>query len=999
MQYGTCQHPQTPARRASRKPSRPAPLLRSALAASFAAYLLLSTPVPCPAAETPDPASLTIEELLNEANNAFNAAEWARAATLYAAFLNNYSKAPEVAKLLTDLRYRLAVCYIRAADFAAATPAINEALASKEPPLNPQQQQELTFWRGIGQMREEQYADARRSFEEFIALFPNPQPKNVFWRARNPQGVLIPEAKLLVGATHLLEENHLAAADYLAQIKPELEDEIRGRATVLELYGLMAAAEKEPQALDRALTVIVEEFPRLGSLTQLAAFQTMTLQLGSAYLEQGHFRKAIRCLQRVWPAERILRHQKDRLAALEARRDALEANPRADAFQKFQVGQMITKVRREIENFERIPDFDAALRLRLASAYQAMDRFREAALIMEDMLARMQPSPIVESASLNLVQCWNSIQRHDRTIAAATRFQEVFPQSKHLPLVLYLRGIAEQQDQRYPDAFATFERLQKDHAQSEFAPRAAFMIGFTALLAEDNPRAIAAFTEFPKKHPQHELTEPALYWLGMAYSLNEESQTCRDVLAEYLKKYPKGPYASAAQFRRAYAAQQMMDFDTSIPELQAFLKDHPGHENEAEALILLADALMHYGRMEEGLDALSRVPKDNIRFYEEAVFKTGRALKAMEEFDRLYNHMLRFAEENPRSPRVPEAIYHAGWVLKSKGQDDAARDLYWRTIRDLLADPAARAVEDLFPALLRLYPGEQGLKQYIARIRDLRNAAASRLPEGEKLTGPVLQRTLWAEALAIRKSDPQAARLLLLDAARDADPRSTSPQLMADFADARLQIGDESGAAQLFADLIKWNPRAPQKDRALAELGFIALKRNRPHEALEHFQRFRRETFGSRHTGRVLLALAKLLHERGEDKDAIASLEELLASNASTGQEKAEALCQIGEIFMAQKQPAKAIPYFQRVYIMHGRWRDWVARAYWRSGEAFEQLKDTEAARRTYAELLSLPELSDFPEAELARARLEKLGGPLNPPQPAEPSAPAPATPEAPSPS
>jgi hypothetical protein len=62
---------------------------------------------------------------------------------------------------------------------------------------------------------------------------------------------------------------------------------------------------------------------------------------------------------------------------------------------------------------------------------------------------------------------------------------------------------------------------------------------------------------------------------------------------------------------------------------------------------------------------------------------------------------------------------------------------------------------------------------------------------------------------------------------------------------------------------------------------------------------------------------------------------------------------------------------------MHGRWRPWVARAYARSGEAFEKIQDSAAARRTYSEFLSKTELEDFPETKTAKSRLQALGGPL----------------------
>jgi tetratricopeptide (TPR) repeat protein len=962
-----------------------------------------------PAVETVDPNQFTAGELVLQARMAFNEAQWPRAAALYGAFLENYGSAEEVRKLIPALRYEFSIALLQSKNFAEAGVAMEEAIKLTEPPLEPQQKQELAFWRGVIAMQQEEFPATRASLEEFIASFPSPQPDLPFWRMRNPLGAKIPEAQLLIGASFLLEGMFTEGVEYLSGIKPGLNEENRGRATILQLYGLLTAGENDETMRDLALNVVVEEFPRIDQLTQLAAFQTMTLQLGATFLEQGEYRKAIRCLQRIWPAERLLRHQETRLQDLEARKDALEANPRSDAYQKFLAHQMIVKVRREIDNFMTIENFDAALRLRLATAYQAMHRYREAALILDDMLERMDPNEIVEGASVNLVQCWNAIERWDRVIASAEKFDEVFPKSEQRPLVLYLKGIAQQQAMDYTDAMKTFAELQKTFPKSEYAGRAYFMMGFTSLLAEDNAGAIGLLTEFPVKHPDHDLKEPAQYWLGMAYSLDKQSEQAREVLAAYLKTYPQGAYAGEAQFRSAYAAHQMMDFDTSIAELRAFLAERPGHAQEAEALVLLGDALMNEGEIEEGMAVYARIPPEQARFFEEGWFKTGRALKLMEDFEQLKAHMLEFREKYPQSPRVAEALFHAGWVLRQQERDEEARQLYWDAIGDYIAEPGMRSVEDLFPALLRLYPGEEGARQFAARVRDLREGVQEPEPAddaeqdaeagvgGQNVSKQmVLLRSLWAEALALRKVEPDRAHLLLVEAARGVDSRTTSPQLMADFADALLESGDKSAAVALYADLIKWNPRAPQKDRALAELGIIEKERGRNKAAMAHFERFMRETFSSRQTGRVLLAKGALEAERGQNADARASLEALLASEATTGQEKARALYEIGELFMRENKPALAQPYFQRLYIMHGRWRDWVAKAYLRSGEAFEKLGDKDAARRTFAEMLDDPGLADFPEFEIASKHLERLGGRITEPQPASGPATGEAIPEPP---
>ncbi|HEY5813913.1 MAG TPA: tetratricopeptide repeat protein, partial [Terrimicrobiaceae bacterium] len=207
--------------------------------------------------------------------------------------------------------------------------------------------------------------------------------------------------------------------------------------------------------------------------------------------------------------------------------------------------------------------------------------------------------------------------------------------------------------------------------------------------------------------------------------------------------------------------------------------------------------------------------------------------------------------------------------------------------------------------------------------------------------------------------------------------QTSNPLLLADCADSLLSLGMEKEAEALFRELLKWNPRAPQKDRALAALGHIEMKRGSFQTALGHFERFAGEVVGSRLSGAVLLSRAEILQASGRSADARSVLETLLANEYTLGKERAEALYRIGEIHMREDKPQLAIPYFQRLYVMHGRWREWVAKAYYRSGEAFERLSDEFSARRSYQELAERADLAGFEETSKARSRLELLGGPV----------------------
>ena len=76
---------------------------------------------------------------------------------------------------------------------------------------------------------------------------------------------------------------------------------------------------------------------------------------------------------------------------------------------------------------------------------------------------------------------------------------------------------------------------------------------------------------------------------------------------------------------------------------------------------------------------------------------------------------------------------------------------------------------------------------------------------------------------------------------------------------------------------------------------------------------------------------------------------------------------------MSDGKPDLAIPYYQRVYVMHARWKPWVAKAYLRSGQAFEKLQDTRSARKTYEEFVKNADFADFPESAQAQDRLKAL--------------------------
>jgi TolA-binding protein len=321
----------------------------------------------------------------------------------------------------------------------------------------------------------------------------------------------------------------------------------------------------------------------------------------------------------------------------------------------------------------------------------------------------------------------------------------------------------------------------------------------------------------------------------------------------------------------------------------------------------------------------------------------------------------------PDSSRVPEAIYQIGWTLRQEDKIEEAREVYWRAIKEMGDDPSKIAVEDLLLGLLRLSKADEEKAALREELRHLSEVAKSE----ERKT--LQARLAWALAQTYKKGDPQRYSFLLDEVGRMIEPSKANPSILWDVASSYRADGRNDKAEALLKDLVKWNPRAPQKGEALSTLGMIAKEQKRDVDALKLFARFQREASGSMAAASVFAAKAEIELAQGHQDAALQTLEELLKAQGASGRDKANALYQIGEIYAARGEAKKAFAYFQRIYVLYSRFNDLVAKSYVRCGAILEDLKDKDGAIKTYEEFLEREELQGTDEMRVARERLEKL--------------------------
>ncbi|MEM6915438.1 MAG: tetratricopeptide repeat protein, partial [Verrucomicrobiota bacterium] len=813
---------------------------------------------------------------------------------------------------------------------------------------------ELMFWQAICFMTTGELVEAQRAFGRY-------------WIDESHQPFKRYEALLLFATLYLQQDFPEEAADFLAEQLPKIRDlapEAASRAVVLQLYSRLQAEQYE-----EALELIQAEFPNLSTMTQVISFQTLALQVGSHFLETEQWYQAIRCLQRIWPRERLLEYQNTKIAEIENRIAVLKTRSNTQGT-IFQLESILKRVNRELEGFQQLENFDSALRLRLAMAFQGLGRYREAALIMDEMLETMEPDSVVESATLAQLQCWMEIRRWPRAVETAERYEDVFgEEGKSLPLVLFLKAEALRELQEPGAAQLAYGRVVEMFPESQYAPKAMFLQGFLYLQQGDNEGALFQFDQVERQYPDSSMVEDADYWTGMAYSFSGLYEEARSHLAGYLERHDPLKYRKESVFRIAVCTFSLAEYEAALELLADFNEAYPGDPFTDESNLLIGDAYLGEGQMDEGFAAYDRVRPQSGRFFEDAWFKKGNAYKLLEEFDTMRSHFEAFVEGYPISSRLPEAIYWIGWTYLRDENYNAAQKVYWDTIEMHGNDPDMTTITDVLSALPKVYEpeGEKGRQDLMTRLQ-LMKTRASVAEEGV-----LAARAGWARSVILERENAGAARSELLDVQKWIDPKETAPLISVAVGEAMLEEWETEAAEEMCLETRRWHPRAVEKGRIYRALARIAVSKGETEDAIDYFEKFEREAFASIDLGEVKLEKAGLLVETGESEKAREELEAILELPGITAETKATAMIQLGDSFANSGDHNKAIVYYERIYVAYGKFTELNARAYWGRGQSLEELDLSREALETYEELASRQELEKFEETKNAELRIQAL--------------------------
>ena len=893
-------------------------------------------------------ADLEPADLLAAGEKAGAARDWSQAAEHFQAFLDSYGEEPSLAEAVARVKPRLALMRLRMGEFGAAGELVSECLSA--PGLEPSMRDELSFWHGILLLKMEAHEEARAAL---LAYFQAPE-------FQTPRKV---ETILLYGSTFALENRHAEAAAFFAQQSSrlwQLDREAALRAQVLRLHALLATDQ-----LGVAFELAGTMRPHVAEVTQLVCLHSLLAELGGRLLEAGRHHEAIACLLRVWPADRLQRHQARRLQTLRLELEALEQRPGSEPL-AFQKRGVLARAERELRHFAATADFDLGVRLRLGHAWLGLERWHEAALVLEAAQELPGTREMQAQAGLAALQCWQQLGRQDRCIDAAQAWLKRFGNvpGEFTLRVRYLLAQAHYDAAAFPAAATAFDALAAE--SHDLAPASAFLAGMARLMADDAAGAARCFRDLLSRHGGAPVAEDASYWLGLALSFDREYAACRDHLEAHLRRYgASARHLEQAVFRRAYCRHALGDRDGALGEFEAFLRDHPGAVDADEARLLCGDLLCALGELDRGLASYRAVSTGP--WFEPAHFNMGQVFKLRRDWDGLREHHQVFLGAHPHSRRLAEAVFWCGQASLAQGRPEEARDAYWQAINAFGNEPAHHGVEDVLLAMARLYRGETGrleLRRELLRRRQTASAAGQRT---------LTARLHWLEAQLQPADRPRLAQADFLMAASLLDVQRQNPRVIADCADASRLAGSKMRARELYTELIRWHPRSIEVERAQAGLGLLAAAAGEAREALDWFTRCDKRTVSSGLRALVRLERARLLADLDRPQEAASLFRDLLADKTTEARIKAETLLAWASLWEKQGEALKAAALYERVYLGHGRQRDLAARAYLARGLALETLGRRPEAVEVFAELVASEALNGLPEQAEAERRLQRL--------------------------
>lgn len=808
--------------------------------------------------------------------------------------------------------------------------------------------------RAIAELQTRALEAAAESFSQFQQLFPGTNEAAL---------ALLQEANLRFEIGELQQAETLLDTFYASDAQANLRMQARLRA--LQIAG-------ESKSVERARAILFETRWNITAMPDIAILSFAALEVGDLLLEEEHYGDAVRAYRLTLPRPVLIEKQRERLQTLEAK---LAQDMRfASSIWKSYYRQLAERLKNQLVQLETMADYTPGLYLRSGQAYLLGQRYREAIILFRTVADSEDfEADIRAEAHYRWILALSEAGKWAAARDTARLFLQKHPGHRLANDAIFLMARAHQLEGQYADAIEILDDLIDHFPDDPHMPRWYFARGYNSCALEDYPSARQSFDTALNRFPESNLVKQIRLWRGLSFFFERNYPKSLEDLNALKAESSQHPLYPEILYRTANVYYAQRDYDNALRTIETLVTDFPDHHRTAEAQVLRGDALMGLGDLDRAVLAFGTIPPDDTKLFDYAVFQTAKIRKAQENYNSLREHLQAYIdrEDSSERPRVSEALYWIGWSLQQEDRGAEAFPLFEEALKRFGNDPKAQAVGSILAAYSDLY----------RRV----NAADSRLPDFENWLRDTTAKSLedgqltWFARLTCfnaerqrKNSEDSGADAILLSINRFVPLDQQDAETLAAVGLALIRQGylmAEDYCEQLLVEY----PDHFERGTAYFGKARLAADAGRLEEARRWLNRFVQETSTHPLTGEAHLLAGDILTRLGLFTDAREALEEMLRLKSLRGRPHARALAGLARIETALDNPARAIPFWQRIYTLYRAYPEIVAEAYWESALLFEAIDDLPAARNTLAELLNDPRLAVFENHEPAREKLTEL--------------------------
>lgn len=727
--------------------------------------------------------------------------------------------------------------------------------------------------------------------------------------------------------------------------------------------------------LDTARQTLLALWASGSVVDNLAALNTASLVLGGRFLETHRPEEALLLFQNTRPREEVLVAQRRRVAELaEALRIVVPGNAATES-NKADLERRLAAANDALTRLTDTPDFDRQVLLRLGFAYLGLDRPWEATLVFRTGLERHASTVEASLFLYGLVNARQLALRPAEAVALGREFFSKFPAATERLDVALVAGGAALESGDNSAAIELFSAVTQDISPNDLKAEAALLQLGHAYFASNNWSAAgAAYTRFRSTFPRSPRLQDVDYRSALVVLFSGDLEPARQKLESYVKTYPDSKFDADARYRIAVCAYGRKNWDEAMRVTMDWLQRFGDHAQMGDVLALRGDVLRSTNKPDEAIEAyrLATRAAGNDQVLAYALNEAATLLEHQRDWPRLAEL---FQETLSARPGHSGSLGWMNGIAKARarlGQFDEAATSLVEFAKTDIARVDNEAVEDTLTLIAQIAaraqaaaPTQPGQPAWVA---DLFASDTDLIVHARRLY-------FESEVERLRKR-PAEASALILRIGRELKSTELSAPLLAISGDALVAAGEGDAAAPHFEALLARYPLSNFRDIAMNGLGEIALRAGDATRAL-NWARDAIEKGGGTHRAREATVLeARSLLALGRLDEAEPVLTRIASTKEWRGEATAQSLYFLGEIAEKRGDLPKAIAFYQRVFLSHQRYSDWVVRSYLASAADFKKLGRKDEAIATLKEMLRNVRLAARPEIAEARTRLAELETP-----------------------